>query len=651
MHGYCGRLLAVDLTARRVEERALPDEAARLYIGGSGLAARLFFDAVAPALRAARRRPADYPDPLGPDNPLIIMTGPLTGTRLVAAARWAVAARSPLTGIWGECNVGGSFGAELKSCGYDGIVIVGRAAAPAYLLIAGGRASLEPAGDLWGRDCYETEDALAARHGAAGAGRRPRTMCIGPAGENLVRFACIMHDKHHAAGRTGLGAVMGAKRLKAVVAQAAPRAGAAAGPTAGAAPHNAPAPYGAPAPADPAALDALVAALRARAADSMIIKTLTETGTIASMDLGSLIGDVPVKNFSRGAWDGFERLTVDAYGRHLVGTSTCYGCPVGCFRKVDAAALGHVLKGAPGAEYETLAMFGANLLIDDLPAILVAGEVANRLGLDTISAGATIAFAYEAADRGLLDRLAAGWGDPRRLVELLADIAHRRDAGALLADGSAALARRIGDGAEAFLCAVKGLEAPAHDPRAAHGLGIAYASSPRGACHMQSLMFGMEMTGFLAPEAGIDYDGNQQSSAGKGALNKAAQDLDCVFGQSALLCHLGGNVYRPGDLVAALNAVTGLGLTLADVLECGARIWHLKRGIGNLYGMGRADDRLPPRLVEPLSEGGAADSTPDMEAMLAEWYQARGLDPDGRPRRDVLEGLGLAPLAALLWDN
>lgn len=660
MYGYAGSILKVDLTRRSFTEVKLDPAVARRWVGGSGLAAYLYLEEIAPVLEAAAEAGAGYPDPLGPENPLIIATGPLTGTRLPAASRWTVAARSPLTGIWGEANVGGFFGAELKFAGFDAVVITGRASRPVYLLIDladGKRLSLEDGSALWGKDSYESTDLLGDLLGAPRAGRpgrRPQILAIGPAGENLVRFASAVHRKHHVAGRTGMGAVMGSKNLKAVVVRAA-RSGGGEQSEAGDRSEGLPFPV-----AQPARLKELAAAFAARARENMVTKSLGEAGTIMGMDLGALIGDVPIRNWSQGAWDDeLSKVGVGGYAAYLTGTGTCFACPVACKRKVTVEALGRRLEDAAGAEYETLGCLGPNLLISDLGALLVLGDAANRLGLDTITAGGTLAYAFEAADRGLLDalgdaaeigRLKDAWGKPELVLELLGDIAHRRGVGDLLAEGSAALARRIGrPEAAGFLSTVKGLEAPAHDPRAVHGMAVAYATSTRGACHMNSLMYGVEHAGASAPEAGLETDGLQQSSAGKGLLNKAAQDLGSVFGQAAVLCQLGGNMYTGDDLVAMLNAVTGFGYTLQEVLECGARIWHTKRGLGNLYGVTSGDDRLPPRLLEPLSEGGAAGSVPDLEGMLAEWYQARGIDPTtGLARREILEGLGLQRLADLL---
>ncbi len=639
MHGYCGKILRVDLGTGSVREEPLRPEDAKTYIGGSGLAAHLFFEAVAPAAEEGKPPsvPAcgpgsssgfgGYPDPLAPENPLIIMTGPLTGTRLPAANRWTVSARSPLTGIWGEANVGGSFGAELKFAGYDGIFITGRASQPVYLAIDADGAKLAPAAGIWGKDTYETDDLLAT-DGA-------KVLCIGPAGENLVRYACAGHGKHHYAGRAGMGAVMGSKNLKAVVVRGKGKA---------------------PEAADPEGLKQFIKEIRARFAESIVITTLTETGTLSGLDLGNLTGDIPLRNWSQGAWDQLENVGVGNYNEHLTGSSTCYACPCGCFREVSIEARGRTLKDAPGAEYETTVMLGPNLLISDFPTIHAANDVCNRLGLDTISAGATVAYAYEAADRGLLGSFAGGgelkgaWGDGARLLPLLEDIAHRRGFGRELGDGSRALATKIGS-AEAleFLTAVKGLELPGHDPRAAHGMGIAYATSNRGGCHMNSVMYGLEHTGYDASVIGVDYDGSQQVSAGKGVFNKTIEDLSGVFGQSAILCHLGGSQYRPDDLLKALNLVTGWGLTMEAMLEAGARIWHLKRGIGNLYGVTAADDRLPPRFLQALEDGGAAGSVPDMDLMTSEWIEARGIDPEtGRAKPEVLEGLGLERLAKLL---
>lgn len=613
MHGYAGRLLTVELASGRVGSLEVPEEARRSLIGGSGLGAWLFLH---------RSRP-DV-EPLSPENTLWILNGPLAGTGFPGSSRFTVCARSPLTGLWGEAAVGGNFGPVLRQAGWDGIELAGAAPAPSILVIDGERAELRDGSASWGQDVYECTQDLKARLGA-----EFRIFCIGPAGENRVRFATIVNDRAHFAGRTGLGAVMGAKRLKAV----AVRGG-------GQVPL-----------ADPEGFRQARLAMLASFRESMVGRTMHELGTDGTMDLGLMTGDVPIRNWASGRDQEYgAALGGPALAeKYLVRTATCLHCPVGCKRVAAVREGPFATEEGPGPEYETCAAFGPLLENRDLAAVVKANELCNRLGLDTISAGATIAFAMECREHGLLSAENVGepdlaWGDMKGVLELLPKIAFRAGLGDLLAEGSVRAAARLGGRAAEWAIAVKGLELPMHDPRGYHGMGLAYAYSSRGGCHNQHSVLPVEQGMVSWPELGLRDDWQGQTSEGKAAMVVACENYGLLT-NCLCQCHFVNFITRPADLLAAVNAVTGHARSLEELLACGERVWHLKRGLANLMGARDGDDRLPARLLEPLGEGGAAGSAPDMSLMKREYRALRGLGEDGVAGAATLRRLGLEELA------
>lgn len=621
--GYAGRVLQVDLTTGRHEVLPLDPQMARRYLGGSGIGARLYLDLI---------KGGPLPDPLAPENPVVIMTGPLTGVKADAVARWTMSSRSPLTGFWADANVGGHFGAELKAAGYDGLVITGKADSPAYLAVDGADVQVRDASSYWGADVYEVTDRL-TEDLRSPEGARGQVLAIGPAGERLVRFAAVGTRKRHWAGRTGIGAVWGAKNLKAIHVRGS-----------GTVPI-----------AFPERFQTLRSELKALYADDLLIEALRAFGTIASIDLGTLTGDVPYRNWGSGSWPGVDELSSVAYQEQLLtGNATCYACGVRCKREVEVRDGPYAGVTGAGPEYETLCVFGPLCLNTDLASIAKANELCNRYGMDTMSCGVTIAFALECFETGLLgaEHWAGpppGWGDAAAIVELVDLIGRREGLGDLLADGSAAVAARLGAGAEALLSTVKGLEAPMHDARSAHGLALAYAVSPRGACHNASLQYPIEPGGMFVsdmPELAVELE--EQSSVGKAALNVATQDYGVFFAGCAVFCNLGARPLSAAQAVELVDCVTGAEYTLEELLQVGRRVWFLKRGLSNLFGARAEHDRLPPRLLAALDEGPTAGSVPDMDLMLREFYQLRGIDSDGVPGRTVLEGLGLRDLADLM---
>ncbi|MDI7267376.1 MAG: aldehyde ferredoxin oxidoreductase family protein [Myxococcota bacterium] len=609
MHGNHNRLLEVDLTAGTTSETSLPDDAWREFVGGSGIGAWLFL-----------RRAIPAPDPLSPDNPLIVMTGPLAGTTFPGGGRFAVCGRSPLTGIWGEGTCGGSFGPALKTAGFDGIVVTGRAAAPVRLVVEEGKAEIRDARDLWGKDTYEVDDAIERMHG-----KRARAICIGPAGENLVRYANITHGKGDFIGRTGMGAVMGSKNLKAIVA----RGGAAR-----------------PEPHDRALYDATRRSVLDKIKESTPAASMHSMGTDAGMDLGMMTGDVPIKNWSIG--EDFE-LSAALGGptmteKFLVRPAACQGCPIACRRVMKSQGGPHAIEEGPGPEYETCCALGTNLLNRSAEALLKANETANRLGMDTISLGGTLGFAMDCFDKGILTARDTGgielrWGDMDAVLRMMGMIARREGFGDLLAEGVREAAARIGKGAADLAVHVKGLEAPFHDPHGWHGLGLAYMMSTRGACHLQHLVHPIEQGMVYFDGIGLEENYEGQASAGKGRMVKTAEDLG-VPCNALVLCEFVAWCMSPADMAAVLSAVTGFGYDVPEYLRTGARIWLLKRGLCNLMGVTSADDVLPPKILKPYSEGAAAGSVPDQDLMRREYYAERGLEPDGRPSRAALDAAG-----------
>jgi len=616
-NGYAGRFLRVDLTEGRCSPFTVADALLRKFIGGSSLGAKLFLDGF--PLRA---------DPLAPESPLMVMTGPMVGSGFPGSSRFAVCAKSPLTGIWGESACGGTFGPELKKAGYDGIVITGRAEKPVVLSIAEGEAKLIDASGLWGKDVYETTDLLKA------ADKRVKVLAIGPAGENLVRFAAIGNDKGHFVGRTGLGAVMGAKRLKAISVRG----------------------EGKLAKADETRYREALKTAFQEIKDSALAGSLHAMGSDANMDIGMINGDVPVKNWSVG--EDFE-LSAALSGptlseTYLTRAHACANCPVACKRVVRVPDGPFQTEEGPGPEYETCGTFGTMIMNRDLAGVIKANELCNRLGMDTISCGAAIAWAMELFEKGILtikdtDGLDLAWGNMESVLALLPRIARREGFGDLLAQGSLAAARKIGGDAVDAVVHVKGLELPMHDPRGYHGMGLAYMMSNRGGCHLQHAVLATEQGMASWPQLfpmKDDYKG--PTSEGKAELVFHSENYG-ILGNSLSICHYLIDCLKPETIRDAFNAITGFGLDFAGLMACGARDWTLKRGINNLLGITAKDDVLPKRIMTPLLEGAGAGSVPDVEKLKREYYTLRGLDERGFPREEKLRELGLDELRERLY--
>jgi len=609
MYGWRGKILRVDLTTGNLQEENLDMKAARNYVGGRGLGIYYLNKEVDPQC-----------DPLSPENMLVMATGPLTGTSAPTAARYMVMTKGPLTGAITCSNSGGQLPKELKRAGFDAILITGRSAKPVYLWIDKGRAELKPAGHLWGKIVPETTDTLLKE-----TNPKARVACIGPAGEKLVLFAAIMNDKHRAAGRSGVGAVMGSKNLKAVVVLG----------------------EGVVPVADKDRFkevqDRVMTKFNnaAKAAPS----ALSQHGTIGVMTpLTQKYGVFPTKNFLQGTFNGWEAITGQTLtAKYLQKTVACWACPVSCGRYTKIEEPGFEGEGE-GPEYETGFALGALCLVDNLAAITKANYICNDLGLDTISMGATIACAMELFEKGYITEKQAGgplkWGDAQKLVELVRLTGYREGFGDQLAEGSYRLAERYGHPELAMVS--KRLELPGYDPRGLQAQGLNYATSPIGASHCRAHMAYCEMVGI--PKA-ID----PHEWKGKARLVKFWQDVFSLIDSAGLCIFFAGrNLLRPEleiypDLILEyLNAVTGAEYSLDELVKAGERILNAERMFLVRAGFSRKDDTLPRRLThEPLKEGPAKGKVSHLEEMLEEYYQERGWTREGIPTEGKLKELGL----------
>jgi len=609
MYGYMGKLLRVDLTKGKIIEEELKEELAKKFIGGSGLAAKIIYDELSPDV-----------DPLSPENILIFMTGPLVGVKVPNSGRHAVCAKSPLTGIWGEANSGGTWGVEFKKTGYDGIIITGKAEKPVYLWIHEGGVEIRDASHLWGKDTFETDDIIKEE-----TDKKAVTASIGPSGERLVKIAAVMNDgrEARAAGRTGMGAVMGSKNLKAIAVRGDKEI-----PV-----------Y------DEEKLTEMTKDLGKMIAEKA--ERMGKYGTANIVLTVEEIGDLPIKNWLQGRWiEGAEKLSGEKMAETILKRRYfCKNCVIGCGRVVEIKEGKWKLEEQAGPEYETIGSFGAMCLIDDLGAVAKLNEICNRYGIDTISAGCIVSFAMEAYEKGVLKESDIGfplkWGDAEAAIRLTEMIAKKEGIGALLSEGVKRAAENLGGIAIEMAIHSKGLELPMHDPRAYASIAVAYATSNRGACHLQGLTHPIEGR-VIMPELGYSEPLDRFEVKGKGIMTAKMQNLMAMF-DALMLCKFlifGGITVT--HLVEWLNATTGWNFTVEEFLKTGERIYNIKRMFNVRCGVSRKDDTMPLRiLTHKRGEGGAADFLPPWNIMLSEYYEFRGWDEMGIPKEEKLKELGL----------
>ena len=596
LKGY-GKIVRVDLTAEKISYKDIDEGTARKYIGGVGLAAKILWDET-----------TGHTEPLSPENLLMFMTGPLTGTLVPSSSRYVAAGLSPLTDIWGKGSAGGSWGYELRHAGFAGIVVKGKSERPVYLWLHDGKAEIRDAGHLWGKDTYETTELLRSEtHGDAG------TACIGPAGEKLVKIACIMTDgkRGRAAARSGLGALMGSKKLKAVVAK-------------GTLPihyHN-----------EERFRQSVrkiheIYPPRKRNAITPVALTIM-TGMFPS-------GNYPVKNWSEGTFAEGIRLAVDV---QRATPEYCKGCPYGCGESHYTA------DGERHTVAEAWAPIGTNCLIDNPEALQQAYSLCNRYGLDSISTGGVIAFAMECFEKGLITKNDTGgieltWGNREAMLEMVRKIGEREGLGELLGEGVRKAAERIGGIATEYAIHVKGLEFPLHDPRARTSMALAYATGSIGATHMEN-------PGANYPELGYRVPLSNSATEGYGVLCAKTQDFGSML-DSLVVCLLGlageGKSVQPSRFAELLNSAFGWDMDLDEFMLIGERICNLKRMLNVRRGISRKDDTLPPRILTHKRGGtnAASENLPFLGLMLNEYYKYRGWSEEGIPTKEKLYELGL----------
>jgi aldehyde:ferredoxin oxidoreductase len=621
-HGYQGKYLRVNLTEGSAKVEELEKEFAETYLGGNGFGAKILHDEVGPDV-----------EPLSSENKLIFSSGPLVGTQFPSSARGEVVSKSPLTGIYGDSNVGGMFPAFLKMSGFDMVIVEGKASRPVYLHLEDGEAELNPAKDLWGLDALETEKELQDTHGKA-----TKVASIGQAGENLVRFACIMASPSRSFGRTGMGAVMGFKNLKAISAYGTNR----------------------PSLANPDKFKEVAAEMRERVTNNEVFPTLETYGTPSLVPLMNEIGRFPTKNFQYGSFDEAEKIGPERlHEDYWVEDMGCFGCPVQCdnlYRVEEGEFAGTEISSV---EYETLSALGSGVMNSNLASILKGNELCDRLGMDTISTGRTISMAMELYEEGILDKEDADntdleWGDYNTVLELIKKIARRDGFGDTLADGVKRMADSIGKDAEEYAMHVKGQEIAAQDGRAQQSMGLAHVTSTRGADHLKGFPV-IDETG--NPEEaerryGEDYlpeMANPQATKHKPLLVKDGEDFGVVIDSSGLCKSAGSFVLAEiyWDAVSdGITYATGLNFSKAKLKDIGERIYNLMRIYNSKHGIDSEDDILPERFLEEESPSGRAEGNVcRLDEMIDEYYELRGWDKEtGLPTDETLERLGLEEL-------
>ncbi|SMB97219.1 aldehyde:ferredoxin oxidoreductase [Thermanaeromonas toyohensis ToBE] len=602
LKGLAGHILRVNLTTGDIAKEATPVEIFAEYIGGRGVGAYLLFKELKP-----------HTDPLGPDNKLIFLTGPVEGTLAPGSNKMTVTFRSPLTGTYSFSLCGGHLAPELKFAGYDGIIIEGKASHPVYLFIDDDKVELRDASHLWGKLTHATEDAIRTEL----RDKSIRIACIGPAGERLCRFACIQSDYHREFGRGGAGAVMGAKNLKAIAIRGTNGIEV----------------------ADPASLEALVEKCYEILANNPKAQARRRYGTPELVDSTNAMGYWGTRNFTTGYFEAAEKLSGSSMEKNIfVGHLSCYACPIAC-GKVSYVKYGpYAGTKIEGPEFESTGLLGANCGVDDLGALVKAVEICDLYGLDTMSAGAVVSLAMECYEKGVLTKQDTGgidlrFGQGEALVAILEKIAQREGLGDLLAEGSKRAAEKLG--VPELAMQVKGQEFATYEPRGLKGMGLTYAISPKGAHHM------------IAPTMGPETAGNGSKRLeykGKAALVREMQLLMAIV-DSLALCSSMRFALGLKEQVELYKAVTGRDIDENKALILAEKIVNVERLFNWREGFDRKQDTLPPRMLEePMPSGPSQGQVVELEAMLDEYYDLMGWDRQGYPTRGKLEELGLVGL-------
>ncbi|MHA1768722.1 MAG: aldehyde ferredoxin oxidoreductase family protein [Candidatus Thorarchaeota archaeon] len=617
IHGVGGYSLWVDLSKGSIEKKPLDEDLIRKYLLGAGYLSRVLYDMIPEGI-----------DPLGEKNVLGIATGLLTASMFPQASRHVVAAHSPLTGVWGESHAAGFWGAELKFAGYDALFFTGISKSPVYLHIKDSDVALIDASDLWGKDVFETDDIIKKKHG-----RQCRILSIGQAGENMVKFAAIMNDRDRASARSGLGAVMGSKRLKAISVRGTGK------------------------------IDVADSKNYLKHMDEFYRRMMANPftpgriryGTTSLVELMQHIGRLPSYNMKQGVFDGYEKISGEAINeKYLVKARADFSCLQRCGRYTAVRRGPYAFEGG-APEFETQSSMGSRCGNDNLESVLYGHHLCNQYGMDTISLGGTISWAMEAFNEGILTKEDTGgldltWGNHETIVRLTKMIAFREGFGDILAEGSARAAEIIGRGTEKFVMAVKRQEIAGQEPRAQKSMGLAAVTAARGADHLYAFP--------VLDEVGFDEDikkrfgekylpemAERLNPKYKGIMVKQSEDF-MVMIESVGLCKYGTQIppeFFYDDIALALEIHNGLKFTVKELQEIGERVVNLNRLYNARCGVTRKDDRLPDRLTkEKAPLGPSAGEIVELDQMLDEYYQERGWDlKTGLPTRETLARLGL----------
>jgi len=620
LNGYNGKILRVDLSRRALSVETPPENFYRTYIGGRNFVAYHLLK----ELKGGE-------DALGPENKLIFAAGVLTGVPASGTGRNSVGAKSPLTGAYGDAEVGGYWGAELRHAGMDAIIIEGRATSPVYLWIQDGQAEIRDAQHLWGRTTGDCERLIKEELGD----KAVRVAQIGIAGENQVRFACVINDLSHAAGRTGMGAVMGSKNLKAVAVRG----------------------HQSIALAKPDAVTAFMKWFRDDLKTNRAAGWLRDTGTPGILTALNRASGLPTRNFREGVFEGAEKISFDAIKANImVGRRGCYACTLRCKPEVASAKAFKVDSLYGGPEYETLASLGSDCGIDNLEAIAKGNELCNAYGLDTISTGATVAFAMECFEQGIItekdtDGLKLGFGQAEAMVQMVEMIARKQGIGKVLAEGTARAAKAFGRGAEEFAMQIKGQEVPMHEPRFKQGMGLGYAISPTGAdhCHnvhdsayVRSIPPGLKTLGIYDPLPAQELSPAKVRMVHYGTLWQHV--LNCVgFCQFVPL--------DPGPMAELIASITGWNISVWELMKAGERSVTMARAFNVREGLGKTDDYLPRRFFTAFTSGplkGVAVNQEELKQATEDYYGMVGWDEKGVPTLAKLQELGIEWVAKTL---
>lgn len=614
MFGYMGKILRVNLSSGKITEEFPDENTLKTLLGGIGLATKYLLEEVDKGI-----------DPLGPENKLIFMTGPLTGTPSPSTGRYSVVAKSPLTGIWGHANSAGFWGLHFKRSGFDGIIFEGISPSPVYLVTKDGKAELKDAKHLWGKNTSETTKIIKEE-----LGEKVNVACIGIGGENLVKYGAIMNDCDkpnygRAAGRCGMGAVMGSKKLKAIASSGTMKIEV----------------------ANPEEYKEEAKKRYDWVNQSFLKMTLEVFGTASMVDLVNIKGGLPTNNWQTGVCDYADKINGTTINETiLVGRKSCFACPVACGRLAEIKE-GPYKSMGEGPEYETIGALGTMCGIDDLGAISLSHFICNEYGLDVISAGGTIAFAMECYEKGILtdddtEGLKLNFGNADAVIDLLPKIAKREGIGDMLAEGSRNMANKLDKDSIKFAMQVKGLELPAYDSRAAKITGLSFATANRGGCHITAFIEGpafLSMPFMIVDDLDI---GDPLLETPEEA--KVVKEFEDAFGVFDAIggCKFLGMVLTAQDWATLISKLFGYEFTAEDFRKTGERLYNLARVYNVREGITRADDTLPARLLnEPLPEGPAKGEVVNLEPLLDAYYGYRGWDNNGKPTQEKLKELGL----------